>query len=49
MASALASRLDKLEAEITPLSQYHLIGSFVSEEEMAARRNGPNVLAQGDC
>jgi hypothetical protein len=49
MASALASRLERLEAEIAPPSKVKVVGSFISAEEFAERQKGNNVLAQGEC
>ena len=48
MPSALASKLDKLEAEISPPSKMNVIVSLIGHEEMQALRSDPNVRAQGE-
>ena len=48
MPSLLASKLDKLEAEISPPSDLKVVVSLISDEEMRARRSDPNVTAQGE-
>ena len=48
MPSLLASKLDKLEAEISPPSKMNVIVSLITDEEIQALRSDPNVTAQGE-